>query len=271
MITGLDEVYPREVAIDKIVDADGNVSWIVAIPGTADTVSANGEVVDVVSDLENVDGSTSDATDLVLAAMAEAGIGEDEPVLLAGHSAGGMIASVLAASGSSPYSVTAVVTVGSPVSDVPHVPGVAYLHVENEPDVVPALDGRRNPDGPDAVTAVFDSRASADPELAAASRTVIGAHQASTYAQGLALLDTNTSASMTVWRERTAAFFAPAAAVERTVVSQVHGPAPQPIPPCTPEPQQLPRPFEPAWEPPSRGEAIVQESASPGGIPALRP
>ena len=256
VLAELNETSPREVTIDRIVDADGNVSWMIVIPGTGDFVSADGEVIDGVSDLENLDGSMSDATDLVLAAMAEAGIGPDEPVLLAGHSAGGMIASALASSKACPYSVKAVVTVGSPVAAIPHTPGVSSLHIENEPDLVPALDGRPNPDLPHVVTARFDSRTFADPAVAAGSRTVMGAHDPAVYAQGMRLIETQSSASVKAWREETQPFFSHASTVERTVVSQVHGPAPQP-PASISEPRS-----EPTFEVPR---------ISLGGIPELRP
>jgi pimeloyl-ACP methyl ester carboxylesterase len=273
----LNGTYPREVVVDRIIDEDGNELWIVVVPGTGEWVGPDGEVIDLVSDLQNQDGSMSDATAMVLAAMEEAGVGPDDPVMMAGHSAGGMIASAIAAHPQRPYSVKAVVTVGSPVGDIPHIPGVASLHIENEADLVPSLDGLSNPDLPNVVTARFDSRTFAERTDLPDSRTITGAHNPRVYTEAMELLEKNKSASMTAWHEQTAQFFDEDATVERTVMHQVHGPAEAPA-----ERAREPRP-EPTFElpqislggipelrPPSRAQLELPH-ISLGGIPELRP
>ena len=221
LLVGLSAAKPREVVVDQVTGVDGHVSWIVTIPGTAELVSGDGEVFDARSNLELVDGGAADAVVMVLAAMERAGVRPEQPVMLAGHSQGGLVANAIAAA-KTPYEVTTVLTLGAPSGASPHHPDVHYLHVENEPDLVPALDGADNPRTPMVVTAVVDSRASADHELAASSLTVAGAHGAAAYAWGLSLLDADSSASMSAWRSHAAQFLAGETTV-RTVVSQVHG------------------------------------------------
>jgi pimeloyl-ACP methyl ester carboxylesterase len=86
----------------------------------------------------------------VFAALADAGVGPHVPVLLVGHSEGGIVAVNAArdAAASGRFRVTHVVTAGSPVgtiaADVPS--GVQVLALENTADVVPGLDGVPNPD-----------------------------------------------------------------------------------------------------------------------------
>jgi len=221
LLVALSASKPRDVVVDRVTGAGGDVSWIVTIPGTAELVSGDGEVFDARSNLDLVGGGTADAVVMVLAAMQRAGVEPGQPVMLAGHSQGGLVANAIAAA-KTPYSVTTVLTVGTPSGAAPRHPGVQYLHVENSPDVVPALDGAHNPHTPNVVTAVVDSRASADPELAQASRSVEGAHGATAYAWGLDLLDGDPSPSLRAWTEVASRFFAGESTV-RTVVSQVHG------------------------------------------------
>ena len=74
--------------------------------------------------------------------MRDAGIGSDEPVLLVGHSQGGIEAAWIA-SHSSEFSVTQVVTAGSPIAVLGDYPaGTQVLSLEHHGDVVPLLDGR---------------------------------------------------------------------------------------------------------------------------------
>ena len=68
-----------------------------------------------------------------------------EPVLLVGHSLGGMEAAALA-SRDTGFAITDVVTAGSPTAQVDGFPdGVHVLSLEHHGDVVPLLDGADNP------------------------------------------------------------------------------------------------------------------------------
>ena len=124
--------------------------------------------------------------DGILQAMHDAGIRPDDPVLLAGHSQGGMEAAAILSHGSD-FDVTNVVTAGSPTAQVPGFPpGTHVLCLENHGDVVPLLDGEENPDSPQQVTVHFD-----DPG------TGIGdSHSLTHYTHGAAAVDASSNPSL---------------------------------------------------------------------------
>ena len=83
-------------------------------------------------------------------------MGPGEPILLTGHSQGGMVAAAVAAHGS-PYDVTNVVTFGSPTAQVADLPAdVHVLSLEHDGDLVPQLAGLAHPTA-EHVIVHFDS------------------------------------------------------------------------------------------------------------------
>jgi pimeloyl-ACP methyl ester carboxylesterase len=88
--------------------------------------------------------------------MHQAGVRRDDPVLLVGHSEGGMVAVEAArdALATGQFAVTHVVTAGSPIGrTVGALPrSVQVLALENSRDLVPHLDGTANPDEPNITT-----------------------------------------------------------------------------------------------------------------------
>lgn len=129
------------VRITTVNGPDGP-SYIVSIPGTQ-TWAPTGDIpADLTGNLEVASGQSSTASEAVRLAMMEAGIPSGAPVLLSGHSQGGMIAMELAGDPAfrDQFAVTNVLTFGSPV-DITAVPGdidiVAFQHAS---DVVPRLD-----------------------------------------------------------------------------------------------------------------------------------
>ncbi|MEG9246998.1 hypothetical protein V6S67_02780 [Arthrobacter sp. Soc17.1.1.1] len=129
------------VRITTVNGPDGP-SFIVSIPGTQ-TWAPTGDIpADLTGNLEVASGQSSTASEAVRLAMMEAGIPSGAPVLLSGHSQGGMIAMELAGDPAfrDQFAVTNVLTFGSPV-DITAVPGdidiVAFQHAS---DVVPRLD-----------------------------------------------------------------------------------------------------------------------------------
>jgi pimeloyl-ACP methyl ester carboxylesterase len=140
----------------------------------------------------------------VQAALAASGARRGEPVLLAGHSLGGMVAAGLAADRAfrSRFTVTHVVTAGSPVAGYPVPPGVQVLSLEHTDDVVPALDGRRDPDRPRWVTvrrAVRPTGLVLDPQ---------SAHDVAAYTRTAELVDGSDDPSVVAWRAGLAPFVA---------------------------------------------------------------
>ena len=148
------------IEIQTLRAANGTVRHVVYLPGT-DRFAAvpwrpDADVRDLPADLHVIAGDHATYAAGIERAMREAGIGPRDPVLLVGHSLGGMEAASLLAHGSG-FDVTHVVTAGSPVGTEPgYPPGTHVLSLENRGDVVPLLDGRDNADSVQQVTVRFD-------------------------------------------------------------------------------------------------------------------
>lgn len=149
------------VAVQRLDHRDGSRSWVVAVPGTQEwSPIAGANPMDLQTNLAAVAAQPQDASEAVVQAMSMAGVAPGEPVLLAGHSQGGIVAMDLARDPhvQERFSVTAVVTAGSPVGGGSGTlpPGTQALHLEHSLDYVPALEGRPNPDDPQRTTVTVD-------------------------------------------------------------------------------------------------------------------
>lgn len=136
------------VRVVEVDDGGGGSAWVVVVPGTQEWGPRAGpNPFDLTSDVRAV---TGDAT---LAAAGVAGALERarresgrstpaDPVLLVGHSQGGIHAAALAADPgfTRRHRVTHVLTSGAPVAVFPVPTSVAVLSVEHADDPVPALD-----------------------------------------------------------------------------------------------------------------------------------
>jgi pimeloyl-ACP methyl ester carboxylesterase len=145
------------------VDPDGSVhtSWIVDLPGTKawQLDPCNRDYLnDLATNLATMAGSPSARVDGVTRALTLAGVGPDEPVMLVGHSQGGLVAMRAAEdyARTGAFAVTHVVTAGAPIARMPVPPSVSVLALENSSDLVPRLDGEPPPPEPNRVTVVFD-------------------------------------------------------------------------------------------------------------------
>lgn len=135
-----------------VVDKGNGPAYIVTIPGTSEwNVSSGSNPMDSVGNLSSAAGNMSTASQAVEMAMRQAGIPSDAPVMLVGHSQGGMTAANLAADPEfrGRFDVTNVITYGSPI-DSTHIAGdVNTLALQHPFDVVPRLDlGNSKPGGP---------------------------------------------------------------------------------------------------------------------------
>ena len=139
------------------LSGEGGDRWVVHLPGT-DAFADLGSVRDMGTNLRLVAGDDTAYGQAVEQAMATAGVRPTDPVLLVGHSQGGMQAAALAGDPDFAYSVTHVVTAGAPVAttDVPDHVGVVSL--ENAADLVPSLDGEPNRDAASHTTVHADVR-----------------------------------------------------------------------------------------------------------------
>ncbi|HEX4400294.1 MAG TPA: hypothetical protein VHZ98_03110 [Galbitalea sp.] len=130
----------EQIRIDRYVEAGKPDRFDVFIAGTVtfDPVTAN-QPFDLSSDLNGVGQQSSASYEAVVQAMNQAGITAHSPVVVNGYSQGGLLASMVAASGK--YNVQGVVTFGAPSSQV-HIPAsVPVLSVRNTEDLVPATSG----------------------------------------------------------------------------------------------------------------------------------
>lgn len=125
--------------------------WIVHLPGT-DSFTDPGAIRGSAANLDLVAGEDTAYAEAVLAALTDAGVGPDDPVLVTGHSQGGLQAAALAADPERAFRITHVVTVGAPVATTDLPDDVAVLSLENSADVVPLLEGAANRDDAHHVT-----------------------------------------------------------------------------------------------------------------------
>lgn len=132
----IDTLAPGEVEVVPVRGADGVLRYLVLLRGIDaslnPTVNTPGQAVK--SSHRRADAHSR----AVLAALRRAGVPAGSPLLVAGHSQGGITALNVAAAGG--YRVTHLVTAGSPIANK-RAPGVRVLAVEHQGDLVPELDG----------------------------------------------------------------------------------------------------------------------------------
>lgn len=150
--TSLDEImrstsdaYENDgnVRITEITRPDGSTAYIVNTPGTQTwDFGSTDNPLDSLGNLATVNGDSAAATEAVWDAMEDAGIPPGSPVLMAGHSQGGMINQTLMSDPrfTERFNVTHAMTYGSPVDSIPDTSGARQLHVAHAGDVVPRSD-----------------------------------------------------------------------------------------------------------------------------------
>lgn len=205
------DAYPARVRVVEVPGRSGS-SWVVEISGTQVWDPHAGEnPFDLTTDVRSMARESTVLAQAVDEALsqAKAASGRDasaDPVLLSGHSLGGIAAAGLAASPQfmARHHVTHVVTMGSPISRVPVPPGVQVLSLEHRQDPVPRLEGRRNPDRQSWVTVTRDLQG--DPHRV---DTGSRAHAGTEYVETAGMVDSSPDRSVQGWREGSAQFFEP--------------------------------------------------------------
>lgn len=146
-VTALAAVAPGTVAV-RSTGPPGDRRHVLLLPGTDDMVVVPGDqdadVRDLTTNLRLLGGLPTAYEEGVRAALGSAGVRPGEPVLVVGHSQGGMAALALTDRvGGAPVAVAGVLTAGSPLAHAgPGGPGAPpLLALEHAPDVVPLLDG----------------------------------------------------------------------------------------------------------------------------------
>jgi hypothetical protein len=188
-------------AVDvRILDGAGGRRVILDITGTTvwnlDPTRRTAHVSDLGTNLRALANQSSVFERGVLQALRQAGVTPSEPIMLVGHSQGGMIAARLASrlQAGAEFTVTHLVTAGAPVGLAPVPRSVSVLSLHNRGDVVPELDGAANPRRAGWITV---RTAHGDP-------TVLGKHSLQSYLAGALDLDGCADPGLASWR-RTAA------------------------------------------------------------------
>lgn len=131
-------------------------SAIAYIPGTSSaSFGWTNNPMDMKTNLQQLSGRRSNVEMGLGQALAAAGVKPTDSVMLVGHSQGGLVAISAAEhskTGNFPFSISKVITFGSPVGAniAEKLPSV--LSVENKFDFVPKLDGKSNPNAPNWLT-----------------------------------------------------------------------------------------------------------------------
>jgi hypothetical protein len=179
----------EQIRIDRYVTPGKPDRFDVYIAGTVTFDPKSGtEPFDFTSDLTGVANGAPASCRAVESAMTQAGITPTSPVVLNGYSQGGLVASLVAASGK--YNVKGVVTFGAPSAQV-HIPAsIPVLSVRNAEDLVPATSGYDvNPNAVVVQRAVFaNSPVPTD--------WAVPAHRLSYYQETAAVVDTSGSSEV---------------------------------------------------------------------------
>lgn len=214
LLTGLEHRNQQATADDQgqvtvraLRHPDGTHSYIVDVPGTKDwhptPLREYEKLNDLGTNLHAMGGDETAYQEGIVAALRQAGAGPDDPVMLVGHSQGGIVAAQAAAdlSASGELNVTHVVTAGSPIGHIDMPGDVRTLSLENNHDIVPRLDAADNPDRPHHVTVSFDTQHGA-----------IGGNHGigSAYLPAAVALDRSADPSVAAYRDSAGAFFASA-------------------------------------------------------------
>jgi hypothetical protein len=208
------EDYAGHVRVIEVPRAHGS-AWIVEISGTQLwDARAGSNPFDLTTDVHAMAQDATVLADAVHQALEQAQASSatatssprspaTDPVMLVGHSLGGIAAAGLASSPrfTQAHRVTHVVTMGSPVGRMPVPAGVEVLSLEHTQDAVPRLDGRPNPDRSSWVTVSRDLGGTG-------VQRATQAHDTRFYADTAARVDASTDPSVAGWRTTSSSFFA---------------------------------------------------------------
>jgi hypothetical protein len=139
------------------LDANGKPMWRVTLPSTQDWQFPGGDtgaMNDLGSNLALImaPGQQAAYERAVIAAMQQAGIGPNDPVMLVGFSQGGILAGRLASTDPQPFNITAIAVAGAPIDAMPIPAGVSVLSLQHPDDPVHQLDGASHADTSNWVT-----------------------------------------------------------------------------------------------------------------------
>ncbi|MFP5346897.1 MAG: hypothetical protein ACLGIA_07710 [Actinomycetes bacterium] len=205
--SGPDAVSHPRVRVER-VRRDGVTAWSVYIPPTQTWRFDGGpNPFDGSTNVRAAAGRTTAAGQAVRAALRRSGVKAGEPVMLAGYSQGGLTAVQLACDPAfrKEFSVTTVLSAGSPVAGFDLPADVQVLSLEHEQDLIPALDDGRNADRANWTTVRRDLGQEAVEDA-------FSGHRLDYYIQTAEAVDETVDPSVTAWRESARPFLATAGA-----------------------------------------------------------
>lgn len=188
------EVDPGTVRIDRVVAPDGSVSWLVLVPGTQGDLVGE-QPFDWAGNPGAMVGDVTGATATVVEAMRLAGIRPGQPVMIAGHSQGGMVALNAANAVAEEYEVSGVVTLGAPVGLLDAPAGTEVLSIEHVEDPTSGLDNAANPVGENWTTVERTLTDSIDSDVNGVWHPG-GSHDTPAYADTAGLVDVSGDAAV---------------------------------------------------------------------------
>ncbi|MDR3107990.1 MAG: hypothetical protein LBU05_07360, partial [Bifidobacteriaceae bacterium] len=210
-----------QIGVTKVIAPGGSVSWLVSIPGTqvASSLGWSSNRADMGTNLQAIVGDPNPIGLATIAALTDVGAQKGEPVVLTGHSQGGIVSAALAADPAftEQFSVAAVLTFGSPVSLLKPANSAQWLSLEHHQDAIPVLDGANNPRTRNHTTVVRDLATASDPGVRQGATDAAKAHDAATYADTARLLKDSDSPSIKAWLSAAAPIFDSAAKAETTI------------------------------------------------------
>ncbi|MBK4348721.1 hypothetical protein [Lacisediminihabitans changchengi] len=157
---------PREnaqVRIDRYSVGGQPERFEVYVSGTRDfSLGGDTQPWDMTSNLNGIAFGDSGSVRAVEQAMADAGVTAETPVVLTGHSQGGLVAALVAGSGE--YDVRGLYTLGAPAAGVAVPHSVPWVAIEHTGDIVPATSGEWTSSDPVLVRRDISGLPSATPD-----------------------------------------------------------------------------------------------------------
>lgn len=180
------------VRVVEVTMPDGTTGYVVQVPGTQEwSLRAGSDLADATTNLALEAEHDAVLLDAIDGALAASGADADSPILLTGHSQGGIAAAAYAASPEhgGQRNVTHVVTGGSPIARIPIPDDVEVLALEHDTDPVPRVEGDPNPQSSNVTTVTA--------HVDGPFRNVIGPHSSDLYAETGRQVDASDDPSIT--------------------------------------------------------------------------
>ncbi len=218
MVAGSRDSYaypPGSIGVVRVVRPGGTPAWIVHLPGTEDwsTIDSSNPF-DMEGNLEGLTAAYKDSyrqqhvlvQELIKGALHASGALPTDDVMLTGHSGGGIHAAAAAADPEflAEVNVKMIVIAGAPAKNLDVGENISVLDLQNEDDVVTALDFGPPPATRDWVTVT--SHRSPTATGADLGTTVKEAHAVENYLKDAVALEASSNAAVLAQRQALAAF-----------------------------------------------------------------